>query len=72
MTIRFDKIKQIALEHLQGSGYTAEDINRWDVRATKYLIKKFADVMPAELVNAQYLTADYDNDCNWIVKTHNR
>lgn len=72
MTIRFDKIKQIALDNLQGSGYTAEDINQWDVRAADYLIKKFADVMPAELVRAKHYTADYDNNGNWIVKTHNR
>lgn len=72
MTIRFDKIKQIALEHLQGSGYTAEDINQWDVRAADYLIKKFADVMPSELVRARHYTADYDYNGHWIVKTHNR
>ena len=72
MKIRFDKIKQIALDNLQGSGYTAEDINQWDVRAADYLIKKFADVMHAELVRAKHYTADYDNNGNWIVKTHNR
>lgn len=71
MTIRFDKIKNIAIEHLQGSGYTADDINQWDVRAAGYLIKKFADVMPIELVNAKHYTADYDDNGHWVVKTLN-